>query len=546
MKPQDTVTMQNGDVAAFHQPPSPNGSAPTSSPAAKSEAVLQASTSKPVIFTGRHLDEITQEAFAAMADYNQPPRLFHGAQGLVTIACDQDGDLFLRPATLPIITRMMSEAALWYNRKIRDGNTWTVPVYPPRMVAQIYLDSSPWPGVPPIKGLVTAPVVAAGGSICLQPGYDAASKLWMALPPGFSLPEGFLERPVEEDEVVGAREFLLDHLLGEVAFADQASRAHALGLMLLPFVRLLIEGPTPLHLIDAPTRSSGKTYLAEICIQPFAEPHKSTIKGDEEEWRKAIMAGLLSGRSHFLFDNNTGRLSSPSLAAAITGYSGKHTERALGSLQEVSASVRCVWVTTSNNAILDPDAASRCVMIRLDTQLAQPDARRYRHNPRRFIREHRGEVVAALLTLARYWLEQGRPSPEAAPQCRFPEWREVVGGILASAGVPGFLENLDLTRSLVDTEATAWTDFVALWAQNLGEMEVTVADLLPVALEIPDMMPYLGDREGRAQVCKFGKALARHRDRVFGGFKIVFRPAGGHKACYHLEPVGPVNEIVEE
>jgi len=57
---------------------------------------------------------------------------------------------------------------------------------------------------------------------------------------------------------------LLDSLLGDFPFADQASRANALALLLLPFVRPLIDGPTPLHLIEAAKPGTGKGLLADV------------------------------------------------------------------------------------------------------------------------------------------------------------------------------------------------------------------------------------------------------------------------------------------
>lgn len=38
--------------------------------------------------------------------------------------------------------------------------------------------------------------------------------------------------------------------------------------MLNPFVRDLIDGPTPLHLIEAPVAGTGKGLLASIAMLP--------------------------------------------------------------------------------------------------------------------------------------------------------------------------------------------------------------------------------------------------------------------------------------
>ena len=49
---------------------------------------------------------------------------------------------------------------------------------------------------------------------------------------------------------------------------DNADLANAVAAFILRFVRLLIEGPTPLHLIESPTPGSGKGLLADVCNCP--------------------------------------------------------------------------------------------------------------------------------------------------------------------------------------------------------------------------------------------------------------------------------------
>ena len=153
--------------------------------------------------------------------------------------------------------------------------------------------------------------------------------------------------------------------------------------MLLPFVQRTIDGFTPLHLFDAPTQSSGKTYAAQICIAPFREIAPSAYKKNNEENQKELFARLLSGPSHVFTDNITGDLSDPTLATAITE---KYLDgRVLGVGRTEVVSTRVVWVGTANNAQLCGDAASRSIFIRLDTGEENPDARQFQFKPVRYI-----------------------------------------------------------------------------------------------------------------------------------------------------------------
>ena len=311
--------------------------------------------------------------------------------------------------------------------------------------------------------------------------------------------------------------------------------------MILPFVRRLIPGPTPLHLFDAPTQSSGKSYAAKICIAPFCAPEASAEKGDDEEWRKALLAALLAGRSHIFLDNIKGRLTSPMLAAAIT--EPRLRERAMGGLGEVAVDVRCVWVATSNNAQLDRDTASRCVVIRLDTGLENPESREYSNNPLDFIKAHRADVASAVLTLVRHWQKRGAREYSGVHQSRFNEWQNVIGGILQAAEIEGFLDNLDSYRSTLNPEASAWCEFSCAWHETHGEKYVTAKQLLPIALENAEIAAMLGDREGNHSL-RFGRQLRERRDKIFGRFKITAGPTIREGATYKVAMVAEVAERI--
>jgi hypothetical protein len=485
----------------------------------------------PIIETNnRQLREKRDDAIAAIAKANDPARLFHGDSGLVVAGEDKDGAPVLRAVNADTIQNIMADAALWISTSERKG---IAPVEPPYQLAKNYLVQSKWPGVPPIDGIVSAPIIAPDGTLCARGGYSAAARLWLALPPGFALPD---TTPTAA-KVEAAKVLIFDTLLGEVAFADNASRAHAVALMLLPFVRPLIIGNTPLHLIDAPTQSSGKTYAAEICIAPFAPPSASSTKGDDEEWRKAILAALLAGRSHIFFDNVKGRLSSPMLAAAIT--TPRLTERAMGGLGEVTATVRCVWVATSNNASLDADTASRCIVIRLDTGLESPEGRTFKSNPLAFITQNRAQVASALLTLVRKWQADGCPAYKGKHQTRFPQWQSIIGGILQAAGIDGFLDNVSAYRATLDPEKAAWCEFVKAWHKTHGEEYLTAAKLLPLALESSELAAMLGDRENQ-HAQRLGKQLKSRRDRIFAGLKLTEGPSSREGTFYKIASVASV------
>jgi putative DNA primase/helicase len=56
---------------------------------------------------------------------------------------------------------------------------------------------------------------------------------------------------------------LLDDLFGEFPFVGDAERAHVLALVLLPFVRPMISGPTPLHMVEKPAPGTGAGLMID-------------------------------------------------------------------------------------------------------------------------------------------------------------------------------------------------------------------------------------------------------------------------------------------
>ena len=69
-------------------------------------------------------------------------------------------------------------------------------------------------------------------------------------------------------------------------------------------------------------------------------------------------------------------------------------------------------------------------------------------------------LVHALLTMVRYWLADGGPRPDQEGLSRFPAWAAMLGGILMSVGVDGFLANVEEFQDEVDSESAEWQSFV--------------------------------------------------------------------------------------
>jgi len=306
---------------------------------------------------------------------------------------------------------------------------------------------------------------------------------------------------------------------------DDADKAHAVGLALLPYARELIEGATPNHLIEGPCPGVGKGLLADAVLRPATGRNIGilTQAKNDDEWRKRLTACFRESRPVMLLDNVTYPLDSGVLAAALTAQTWD--DRLLGKNETGSFPVRCVWVTTATNPTLSTEIARRSIRIRLDPKQDRPWLREGFNHPNlgEWVDEHRGELVWAALTLIQAWLVAGRPASTHKPLGSYESWSFVIGGILEHAGIPGFLGNLLEFYERADLEGAAWREFVQRWWEEFQDQPVGTAELYPLAEEI-DGIPLGRGKEEKAKKTALGKQLAKQRDRVIGDYRVT--PAG--------------------
>ena len=121
----------------------------------------------------------------------------------------------------------------------------------------------------------------------------------------------------------------------------------------------------------------------------------------------------------------------------------------------------------------------------------------------------------------------------------FESWVRVMGGILQTVGVPGFLDNRAEFKQRGDVDGAAWRGLISAWHEARGDSAVTGGELFPLALEwIADK---IGDGGERSQKTRFGKLLNAQTDRIYNGFKITREgtaTSGNFKgaALYRLKP----------
>ncbi len=449
----------------------------------RSQVALTTSPDLPMIdSTNRQLRDVTADALKALISANNPPVIFLRSGDLVRIRIDEHGRLRIEILRESHVCGRLARVANFV-RYTRTGETRHVP--PPVLVVRDLAALGRW-DLPVLEGVVEAPTMRADGSILDTPGYDAATRLLYIPAPGLHIPP-IPKKPSRED--VRRSLALLEDAFGDFPYADEASHANMLALLLTCIVRQSFKGHMPLALIDAPRAGTGKTLAVEAVSQITTGRTAALMSAPagDEEFRKRLTSVLMDGPTVVTIDNIENKLSSPSFASVLTAHNWH--DRMLGTTGMVTLPQRATWIATGNNIKLGGDMPRRCYWIRLDSQLARPWQRPtegFRHpNLLGWASENRGELLSALLTIARAWHVAGQPATEVPPLGSFEAWARTVRGILAFAGVQGFLQNLDALYEQNDEETSEWEAFLIAWSTVFGEDTVTVADLCDTLLPAP-------------------------------------------------------------
>lgn len=373
--------------------------------------------------------------------------------------------------------------------------------------------ATPDPPVPVITRVISCPVFAADGTLHERPGYDARTRCWLELPPGFTLLR--VSASPNAEERARARELLFEPF-ADFPFVSDADRAHVVAVILTIFARELFSGPSPLCVFTKPAPGTGATLAAKIAILIAlgAEPPVITQAHEEPEWRKRITSLLLRGPAAILVDNLRGMIDSAALSAVLTTIEWQ--DRTLGKNEDVILPNRAAWLATANNAILSTELARRSVRVKFDAQSEKPwrDEREFRHPElAEWVRANRADLVHAGLTLIAAWIDAGRPAG-AKTLASYESWAKTIGGILAVAEIAGFLGNLDELYEEQDVETDDVKRFLSAWWAGHGDAPMTTSELAAIATHPSVALP-IGGKDDSGRAVSLGHWLKRYRGRPY-------------------------------
>ncbi|MFD0344036.1 bifunctional DNA primase/polymerase [Streptomyces sp. NPDC127117] len=367
--------------------------------------------------------------------------------------------------------------------------------------------------LPPLRGVVTSPVVRPDGTLLKDPGYDAATGLYLEP----RVPVRRLQPTVTAESLERAKEIVLHQVLADFPWVSASDRAHYLAALLTPIIRPHFHGPTPMFVFTATSPGSGKSLLKDIFKAAYGIADTAWPENDTE-LRKSITTQLhTTGQPVVVFDNlpNGHVIKSPILSALLTN---EHWgDRILGATGKVTMRNDRLWLVTGNGLRTSADNGRRVFWVRLDPNCPDPDQRDgfTVGDLRPWLRANASTLVAALVTLVRAWVAAGEPLVRIR-KGDYSEWASMLAGLLAYLGVDGFNADRDEARDQ-DDELQEWTAFLEMWRETLGADPVQVG---AVIAGLPEHVPRLRDGEPPSTK-QLGHWLKAREGRYFGTHKVV-------------------------
>ena len=412
-------------------------------------------------------------------------------------------------------------------KKVKEDFEWVDASVPQQPIVEEVAARGLWRGIDTLEGIVSAPQFLADGNVLSSRGYDARSGLFFETEHNTTFPP--VPASPSRDDAIAASAELLDVICDFPM--DDTSKSSWLALVLTGAARYAIGGPTPLFAIDANTRGTGKSLLADAAgiIHSGRELPRTTWTSDNGETRKMITSVLLSGEPEVLLDNIAGTVGNPPLDAVLTAT--LWTDRILGA-SEMTAKLPAttIWTCSGNNLSFAADTARRALRIRLESPDENPEERTGFKHPAllQWVRQNRGRLATAAVTILRAWHVAGRPDMSIPAWGSFDEWSNLIRNAIVWCGLADPGASRQEVQRESDKEAILLRQIIGAWqeADESGH-GMTVAEAFKRSEQnegLAAIFTELSGPNGKVNMRSFGMKLSHLRKRVCCGQSLDSRP----------------------
>ena len=427
------VTVPQPGRPAVHLVGAPDGDTPEPDP-------------RPAVELGTDMHRVVDEAIAAWTP-NDADVFTRGGELVTVVSAGGRAALTAktpRVHTLPLagIANRLSRHVRFVQRVQREnaeGKKWWTKetVKPPARVTAELVARGEWPGLRDLVGVTETPTLRPDGTVSQEPGYDPATGYLFT--PGETFPQVPLE-PTQDD----ARRALAELVepFCDFKFTNPAHAHVPIAAILTMLARPAIRGAVPCFALDAATRGTGKSLLADAIavVTTGRSASRATFPEDDVELEKVLSSYALSGVRLVLLDNVVRRFGGGPLDKALTARDDVDL-RILGRSEMVRIAWSAVVMCSGNNLTFGEDTLRRSLLCRQESDDESPELRGgFRYDPLvdHLARERRRLVVAGL-TLLRAWTCKGL-APCAGPWGSFEAWASLVPSAILFAGGPNILE----------------------------------------------------------------------------------------------------------
>lgn len=485
---------------------------------------------KPVINITNEAEGI--EAILDAMRAGQLPDLYTRAGGMSWIDTDEQGHPTMHELGPENLRAYLHEHAftIVVAKDEENGGTRDVWELPQVRTCSTILGRKKLP-LPRLRGIVTTPVVRLDGTFLDAPGYDAQTGLYMHP----HAPLRRIEVPITAEKIAKAKTIVLDQMLADFPFVHASDRAHMLGALLTPILRHYFHGPTPMVIITATDKGSGKTLLKDIFAACYSISSTAWSMADEE-LRKSITSQLFTqGQPVVVFDNLPSGyvIKSAQLSTLLTAeYWG---DRILGRTEAVQMPNDKLWILTGNALQTGGDNARRAIWVRLEPDCPNPDERDgfVVGDLRPWLRTNASTVVAALVAMVQGWIAAGAKT-KSTRFGDYSEWASIIAGVLDYLEVPGWLADRTNAASARDAEDQEWGAFLAAWHEVFKTEPTAAGKVLEV---LGDYVPSQDKNGAPANGRQLGRQLGTRNGRYFGTYKLVgVHDSHAKQILWHVEP----------
>ena len=506
----------------------------------------------------RVADESEAALLAAGVElYKQGSRIVRVRWDEITVPGGEKGKVLrLGDVAVDALLEMFEKHAVYEKFDVR-ADEWLMANCPKETAAAYVARDGAWK-LRFVLAVVNTPTMRPDGSILSAPGYDAATSLIFD-PLGVEFP-AIPESPTKEDALRALEE--LKRPLEHFPFVLPAGKSVALASFLTAVLRRSMEA-APLFAYDAPLAGAGKTKLSNMAAilvtgERAAVVNTGKDKYGDAELEKRLAASLYAGYPVILIDNVDGQLGTEMLNSMLT--EPRIRIRVLGSTTKSPEIVNTsLCMANGNNIVILGDMTRRVLLARLDPKVERPELVQFEFEPVAYVKERRAALVAAILTIARWYKLSGDPG-DGVKLGSFEQWTRMVRDPLVALGEPDPLDVMEEVRK-GDPRLMKIKAVMSAWAATFGDDGRTLPQAIAVAQDRdgeggrylnPDLRDALlavtaGGEQAPINPEKLGWWLRKNADRYVDGLRFVRADDGAKVAVWKLEGAAsilPARELV--